>query len=277
MFFLVGNNEHKIPVRVEKVTVNMPAENPEYAVDDQTGRSYKLEKESAWDLLAAIFSAVYLLAALGFFLWQLADVGMGQMTLLGWLGYAKDDLIGIAYQLPLYAFLGGAIGGTVRSLRGFVSWHLERKAFGGRFIWKHIMAPWMGATLGVIIYAVFRSGVGLLDTGAGDANPSSSLMLVMLALGILSGYGSEKAFVWLDAQATRIFRVEVNTRVVPKVAGKPQEEAEAILMAAGFKPQVWTEPVSDVAMAGRVIQQDQPPKTGLPSGSEVGIKVAGKP
>jgi len=106
--------------------------------DKETGKTWDLMDEKLLDVLSAMGSAVYLLFMLLLLLWQLLGLGRGQ----GWLFDLVDEPAGPlqsgTFQLALYSFIGGALGGTVNGIRSVMIWYCEQRAFGRRFVWKYI-------------------------------------------------------------------------------------------------------------------------------------------
>ena len=246
-----------------------------YAVDEQTGEVYKLRREGPRDQVAAILSGLYLVAMMIFFFWLLFDVWIGQYSLANLLGYKQiARLASPAFRLPAYCMIGGALGGIVNGIRSFLVWHAERFAFGERFTWKYATAPWLGGALALFTYALVRSGVTVFS---GDASPDAatvSQVLAMFGVGVLAGYGSHNAFVWLDAQVSRIFQVQPTTLVVPALTGQTQAQAEDILGAAKLKlGEVKEEATTDPTQSGVVIRQTPPPGSSVASGVSVNITV----
>lgn len=252
----------------------MPADQKRFAVDEQTGEVYELKLETRADYIAAIMSILYMLLIMAFFFWLLFDVWVGQFSLVNLLRYPDPkQLANPSFRLPVYAVIGGALGGIVNGIRSILVWHAERGAFGQRFLWKYITAPWLGAALALFSYALIRSGVAIFG-GDGPQNvATSSQVLATFSVGVLAGYGAHTVFVWLDAQVTRIFQVQPTTVVVPALAGKTQAEAEDILSAARLKLGEVKEDQADEAQVGKVIRQTPPPGSAVASGVSVNITV----
>jgi hypothetical protein len=246
-----------------------------YAVDEQTGEVYELSSETRADHVAAIISALYMLLIMAFFFWLLFDAWVGQFSWVSLLQYPDPKQLATpSFRLPFYAIIGGALGGIVNGIRSFLVWHAERFAFGQRFLWKYVTAPWLGATLALFSYTLIRSGVAIFD-GEGPQNvATTSQVLATFSMGVLAGYGAHTVFVWLDAQVTRFFQVQPTTVVVPALAGRALAEAEDILRAARLKlGQVQEEDQDDVAWVGKVIRQTPPPGSAVATGVSVNLTV----
>ena len=203
------------------------------AIDEQTGKAYELKKENWVDHTFAVISGLYLLLMMAFFLWQMFDIWIGQYSLANLVGYPNvHRLTSPSFKLVIFAFIGGALGGIVNGIRSFLSWHAERYAFGSRFVWNYLTAPWMGAALALFTFALLRSGVAVLDGSVTATSASLVQTLTTFSIGVLSGYGSRKVFIWLDAQVVRIFQVPPQKVFVPKVIDLTSDEAEKAIKSA---------------------------------------------
>jgi hypothetical protein len=107
---------------------------PRYALDEQTGHSFRIRPEKWYATVIAGISAVYLICALVFLLWLLLDTWAGQNQILVRWGYPKALLASDTFRLMAFVAIGGALGATVDGLRSLVAWHSERSAYGPRFI-----------------------------------------------------------------------------------------------------------------------------------------------
>lgn len=253
-----------------------PNPNPDFAYDERTGKLVHLHAETRGDVAAALFSVFYLLTALVLLFWQLFDIWIGRFTLALWLGYSPDEaaLQDPFFRLVAYAVLGGGLGGVVNGIRSLLNWHVEWRAFAGRYFWKYVTAPWLGATLALFVLALVRSGLAVVG---GDAPPTEGDLrqsLSTLVLGILSGYGAREVFVWLDAQVTRLFQVTAAQREVPDLVGLTRTEAEQRLQAGALRVgAVEEEEVADEAAAGKVIRQAPAPLQRVTTGGAVDLTV----
>ncbi len=204
-------------------------------VDVQTGEVYRLKHEDDRDRQWAIASIAYLLLMMAFFFWLTFDFAVGGYRLAKLLAYHETARLGgPAFRVFAAAFVGGALGGIVDGLRSAVGWH-SSDCFGRAHVWKYLFAPWRGATLAFFAIAVIRSGISA--AAGGDALKSSDLSqwLTAFGVGVLAGYGSHNFMEWLDAQVTRVFKVERRSPIVPLVVGRTKREAEFILPAARLK------------------------------------------
>ncbi len=247
-------------------------------IDQQSGEEFPAIPETLFDERVAVVSFLYLLVMLALFFWQLFDIWVGKLTLACWLGYdTSKSLASPAFRLVAYTFIGGGLGGIVNGIRSMLFWHCEKYVFGHRFIWKYITAPWIGATLALFTYALIRSGVAAFggDIAAAEGT-STRQILAMFAVGALAGYGSREVFVWLDAQAKKIFKVTPTVKV-PNLGGKTKEEAELYLKSLNLNlGNVIQETTQDESMIGKVINQVPPPESTIESGKNVDI-IIGKP
>lgn len=176
------------------------------------------------DTIAVWLSIFYLLALLVFFSWQLFDTWVGQHSLPRVLGYQLTRLDTPAFRLVYYSVLGGALGGVLNGMRSSIQHFANFKA---QYAWKYIVGPWMGAILGLIVYALVQGSFSVLGGNGNLVNVSTTQALSNFAAGALAGYGVRDVFVWLDAQVTKAFKV------TPDVRGMQQEDAAAHIESAG--------------------------------------------
>ncbi len=257
----------------------MAVEEESYAIDDQTGKVFKLVKEKPWDIAAAIVSVLYLIVMLIFYSWQLLDIGFGKNTFLKLIFPDNTDLLNTAlYRIIAFTVIGGGLGGTVNGFRGFIVWHSERKGFGWRFIWKYITFPLLGAILAGIVYAIVRGGVAAFG---GNFTPNQDLTnqaLAAFGIGALSGYGSHKVFRWLDSIVNRIFKIAKTPDVqVPDLIGMTKDKAELILKEFSLKlGDVDYRDTVDPTEEDKVVVQNPTPGSSIQKDGKVGITIGKK-
>ncbi|HEX6288202.1 MAG TPA: PASTA domain-containing protein [Herpetosiphonaceae bacterium] len=236
------------------------------------GRSFTRVRDSVQitsDTALAICTVVYLLAMLVVVAWQLFDTWIGAYSLPAWLGYDRARMDTPSFRLIAYTVIGGALGSLVNGIRSFLIHH---HAFAGRYVWKYITAPWMGAALALLVYALIHSSTAVF-AGNGETSSGSTQALANFAAGALAGYGAKDVFIWLDAQVQKLFKVEQPT---PDVQGQAPATAAATLhthdQAVGnvstVAPHTGTQP-------GTVVAQTPPPGTPIPRGEEVNLTVTG--
>ena len=218
-------------------------------------------------------SIAYLLLVLAIISWLLFDTWINKHTLPHFAGYDLVRLKTPAFHLMAYTVMGGALGGIVNGLRSAVTHY---SAFNRRYIWKYIAAPWMGATLALIGYAILHSAVVIFggQTTSSDTD-NSPQMLANFGIGALAGYGSKDVFVWLDAQVSKLFAVPQST---PKLTGQPRPVAVSQIQSQKLEVgAVVPVPASDGTVAGTVV--DQSPQPGMPidRGSTVDLVVTADP
>lgn len=210
----------------------------EFAVDEQTKRVYKLEKEKEIDILSARVSIIYSIVVLFFLLWLLFDIWYKEYTVFKFFSYnTNESLNSPLFRLVAFTFIGGCLGGTIASIRGIIYWHCEIKAFGGRFIYKHLAVPWIGGTLALFVFAIIRSSIGMLGGAFSTDSEITRQTLSLFAIGVLSGYGSPQVYKWIDSHVNRLFSTSPNAEKIkiPDIAEKDIAEAEAILNCVGLK------------------------------------------
>lgn len=249
-----------------------------FALDQQTGELYELKPEAQADRILAWISVLYLLGTMGFFFWLMFDVWIGQKSLAILLGYRNTaPMDSPLFRLIAYVFIGGALGGSVDGVRSFLKWHAEKAAFGGRFIWRYITAPWLGAALALFTFALIRGGVAVFSGESASTTTTLSQSLATFSVGVLAGYGSRNVFIWLDAQVGRIFRVppaDLPAITVPELTGRTLQEAEKILTVAHLKLGVVSKEVQrDPALVGKVIRQTPLPGLVIPAGEAVNLTI----
>ena len=257
----------------------MATEEEAWAIDEQTGKVFKLAKEKPWDIAAATVSVVYLMAMLAFFFWQLLDIGFGKNVLLKIIfPNTADSLSTDLYRIIAFTVIGGGLGGTVNGFRGFIVWHSERKGFGWRFIWKYITFPLLGAILAGIVYAIVRGGVAAFGGNFTPSTDLTSQTLAAFGIGALSGYGSHKVFRWLDSIVNRMFKIAKKAdALVPELIGWTKDQAEQILKEANLKlGDVDHKDTVDPAEDNKVVAQNPTPGSVIPKDGKVNITVARK-
>lgn len=250
-----------------------------YVLDDQTGKVFELQDETPLDFWTAVASTIYLLVMLVFFLWLLFDVWFGQFSLATIIGYKELGRLAASptFHLLAYTIIGGALGGIVNSIRSILVWHSERQAFGVRFVWKYITAPWLGATLALFVYALIRSGITVFGGEGSITSTTIVQSLATLGMGALAGYGWRQVFIWLDAQVNKIFKTTTDETVVPDITGKIRQDAEEILKTAKLKVGAVTEEdATDEKMLNLIVKQNPKPETRVAVDTTVDFTIATK-
>jgi len=220
------------------------------------------------DRRAALLSVTYLLLILAFFCWQLFDTWIGQHILPRWAGYDVKRLDTPGFRLIAYTVIGGGLGGTINGIRSCLQYY---HGFSQRYLWKYITAPWMGASLALLVYALIHSSVSVFGGGSTTNEISTTQTLANFAAGALAGYGSKDVFIWLDAQVQKLFQVPQEP---PNVEGKSEEAAKSQIQSAGFEVGAVTEiPQGDGKAAGTVVEQTPAPDETLARGAPVDITV----
>ena len=240
-------------------------------IDEQTGKSFTIVPESPWATLSAILSACYLLVCICGLLWLLNDTFSNHHRCLRYLcGFDKNEQLPATLIILASAFIGGGLGGILNELRSFLFWHAEHRAFGVRFIWKGIVAPWVGGSLALFAIAIVTSGGAVLGADFKLSQDAMQPAFAVFAIGALAGYGSREVSKWLDAQVKRVFSTDVTTAVVPSILNKTREDAERLLTNSGLKLGVVTEdPPAGETRVGIVISQLPVPGTTVLTGSSV--------
>lgn len=251
----------------------------EWAVDIQTGEKFELETEVEYDVLAAAFSFIYLIASLIFFCWLLLDISIGSHSLLTkifpWLTKVEKNSI---FKLILYTTIGGGLGGVVNGIRSIISWHADRRAFSWRYVWKYITLPLLGFVLAGIVYAIIRGGVAAFGGSVAESDEFTTQAMSAFSVGALVGYGSQKVFIWLDDIVNKLFKAAKVPEVkVPDLTGKTKEEAEAILKKSNLIiGEVNQKPTEDQTKIGKIIDQKPSTDSMIAKGASVDITIATK-
>lgn len=258
----------------------MPEKDARFVVEEQTGRVFEIKKEKKADQVTATISVGYLILMILFFLWQLFDIWVGKFTLAKLFGYADaEPLTDASTLICIFTFIGGALGAIVNEIRGVLFWHCDHEAFGRRYIWKSIIAPWLGGTLGIFVYFLMRSGIALFTGEFVPSEQSAQQGVPMFAIGILAGYGGRKVFIWLDYQVGRLFKLkksgeEEKYKKVPNLVGMTKEEAEKALADANLTlGNVSNQTTTKSGSVGKVIAQEPKPELSLAAESVVEITI----
>ncbi|HEY3475311.1 MAG TPA: PASTA domain-containing protein [Anaerolineales bacterium] len=220
------------------------------------------------DARAGSLSIIYLLISLGFIGWLLFDIWIDAHTLARVLRYDLKALHDSNYHLLAYTVLGGAIGAIVNGLRSIL---VHYKGFDRHHAWKYIAAPWMGAALALMGFALLKSTVAIFGGTAATATPDTTQALANFAIGALAGYGSKDVFVWLDSQVEKLF---VPKTEAPDTTGK--DVAVAVQQIQGAELSVGAvvgTPVETPEEAGKVVEQVPEPGTMIDSGEAVSMVV----
>jgi hypothetical protein len=259
---------------VEAFELSRSPKEKKFAEDEQ-GNRWQLVPEKPRDQILAIASIIYLLLAMAFFLWLLFDVWIGQYTLAKLVRYPNIQYLDTAsFHLAAYAFIGGALGGIMNGIRSCVKWHAELFAFAGRFIWKYIPAPWVGAALGLVTFVLEKGGVAVFGGNGSTGGSNPSQVLATFGVGVLAGFGSPQVFMWLDALIGKIFKASSNKVVVtvPQLNGLTKKAVMAALQQAGLTlGEIKVEHQTDAAKIGKVIGQSPEKGKTVDSGSAVDI------
>ncbi len=259
----------------------MPNANQLYAIDEQTGRVFEIRHEERADRTVAILSIIYLIVLILFFLWQLFDIWVGKFTLARIFGYINTGALkDSSILICIYTFIGGALGGIVNEIRAFLYWHCDNEAYGRSYLWKALVAPWLGGTLGIFVYFLTRSGIALFT---GEFVPTAKTVeqsVPMFTIGVLAGYGSRKVFVWLDTQVNRLLATKKDKETsdkyarVPSLIGMSQDEAKRKLEEVKLRlGDVSLSPTENKNVIGKVIRQSVKPELWLENGAAVDITV----
>ena len=184
--------------------------------DPQTGEKFAIVTEDCKAKWAARVTGAYLVISSAVWLWILFDVWSNNNYLIrdiaSLFGASTKEVVGSpSFRLVAYTLIGGAMGGVINGFRSFIFWHCEHNAFGLRFVWKHFIFPIQGALLGLIIFALLRSSVSVLDGVTTSDSSNSAQALAFFGISALAGYGAHSVFRWLDYKVSQIFKIPPRT------------------------------------------------------------------
>jgi hypothetical protein len=217
----------------------------------------------------AIFCLVYLLLGLTFLAWLLLDTWTSHNWLLLHIGYNGTQLSPPTFRILAFTILGGALGGVLNGVRSVVQ---NYQGFSRAYMGKYITAPWTGALLALIVFALVCGGSAVFGGGLTVGNLTGAQSLSNFAIGALVGYGAKDVLVWLDARVSSIFKVPT---AVPDVTGKSVAAAAAQIQDGDLAVGSVTDKlVDDKSKVGTVGGQNPPPETTAGAGSSVNLEVA---
>jgi hypothetical protein len=224
------------------------------------------------DKWVAILAILYLLFFLAVFGWLLFDTWIDAHTLARLIGYKTVRLETPLYQLVAYTIIGGAIGGIVNGIRSFLDYY---SAFNRSYFWKYITAPWMGAALAMIGFALLGSTVAIVGGEAAGATADTPQFLANFGIGALAGYGSKDVFIWLDSKVSKLFAVP---QVTPDVTGQPKAVAASQIHSQDLSVgAVATTAARTSEEKGIVVDQAPAPGTPIDRGQPVDMVVGASP
>ncbi len=169
-------------------------------------------------------------------LWFLAVLGVCAYALLATRNELKPyERLGIGSpdteKQIIYVFLAGIIGAALYAFHGFCvaagpqkfdndQWHYDPN-----WTWWYIASPIIGGFVGLIAYAVVKTGVATL----GETSTSSVSNLGYFAVAGLAGLSSKHSLAWLGSKAKNIFP---STTAAPTPSATPPPAAPAVPTAA---------------------------------------------
>ena len=218
---------------------------------------------------AAVFCLFYLMSLLAVFTWCLFDTWSGNHLPLRTLGYNVGSFDRPAFRLVAFTVIAGGLGGVLNGLRSTLTYY---SGFSQRYMWKYLAAPWMGATLALLVYAFVRSSLVVMGGDGSTQNIGGTQILSNFAAGALAGYGAKDVFFWLDSRVERIFKVKEH---VPDLTGKPKQAAVSRLHSANLElGEVSRVRTRNRRRIGTVIDQSPSPEESIERGEPVDISIA---
>ncbi|MEP1094313.1 MAG: hypothetical protein ABJG78_04350 [Cyclobacteriaceae bacterium] len=145
-----------------------------------------------FSLMISCFVVVYLLYSLwpsGVDKWEKASYVFGQMVELG------DN-----QRIILLVVLSGLLGSFVHTMNSFSSF-VGGNQFEKSWIWWYVLRPFVGMSIALIFYLVFRAGLFAGGAVAQDLN-----IYGILTLAALTGLFSDRATLKLEEVFENLFR-----------------------------------------------------------------------
>jgi len=132
-------------------------------------------------------------------LWQLWAIAAGILAAsVAWVTTEQTSL-----RVLVYAASGGTLGASLYNLRTLADHIAVQRDYSTRFWVDYLTRPFLGAILGVAVYAF---AVGLAWTLTLQSPAGAQIPKVIFALGFLSGYALRSVLNWLNGIAKTIFR-----------------------------------------------------------------------
>lgn len=132
-------------------------------------------------------------------LWQLWAIVAGILAaLVAWAAIGQMPL-----RALVYAASGGTLGASLYNLRTLADHIAVQRDYSTRFWVDYLTRPFLGAVLGVVVYAF---AVGLAWTLTLQSPVGAQMPKVVFALGFLSGYALRSVLTWLSGIAKTVFR-----------------------------------------------------------------------
>jgi hypothetical protein len=201
------------PHNVEAARVIDAALDAPSLTDPQSGRKFLLRPETSRDWWAASISYVYQIVMMLILTFLTLDTLLEKNRLMtDILGFSEDPLTTDTYKTLAVTFFAGGLGGTLDAIRSLTRWHSEVNAYSRRFFLRDVGMPVSGALLAVVVYAVLRSGAGVLS---GDFSLEGQTLFVSImsaaAIGFVAGFNSLQVYRWVDDVANRQFSTKRKT------------------------------------------------------------------
>jgi hypothetical protein len=175
-------------------------------------------------LLIILFTLSYMTAAM----YLVVDCWvLGQTTLKAALGLPADHLLPEIFVSAVFAVLGAVLGAGALDLVSFHRYVAVKRDFQAPHVWGYFFAPWLAAVLGLIVFALVRSGLLVFGGGPSGESPSDVSNLGYLAVGFLSGFGWFQATERIREIVSGFFRSGQNTAQAARRPPQPATGAGA--------------------------------------------------
>ncbi|MCP5047278.1 MAG: hypothetical protein GY940_08905 [bacterium] len=172
-------------------------------VDEKSGQAHFAVK-----LLVFLFTLGYLSASM----YLVIDCWVNQYQLLRFLlGIPGTTNLPPLFISGIYAILGSILGTGVLDIVSFHKYVAVLKDFKSSHVWGYFFAPLLSSILGLVVFALFQSGL-LILAGSGNNSPSEVSNLGFLAIGFLSGFGWYEVIKRIRQLVKRLFSESTDSR-----------------------------------------------------------------
>jgi hypothetical protein len=139
-----------------------------------------------------------------------------------------------------HAILGGVIGAGVLGMVSFHKYVSLRMSFNAAHGWGYLFAPLLGAVLGLVVFALIKSGLLVFSGIAAEPqNPSFSANLSYIGVGFLAGFGWYQATQGIERLVKKFFSGDDTVREEEKPpvnSPDPEENAARVLVRPAAPP-----------------------------------------
>lgn len=160
-----------------------------------------------WKVGAAMYMTSYTLLAI----WFLLNTWFGDRLVLRIVGLTRPDESSLSDSLIScsFCFSGALMGCGAFGIISFHKYVAVTRSFATPHVWGYYLAPFLAGTLGIVVYALLRTGLLVFAGNAtsGTAHPvSESGHLAYLVAGFLGGFGWFELLMRLRRMVFRVVR-----------------------------------------------------------------------